>query len=67
VIGDEQLAIHLLQRHGVAVHPGYLFDFPHDGFLVVSLLPIAEVFAEGVRRLLAAVEELLAATGNVEV
>jgi hypothetical protein len=34
---DEERALHLLER-GVAVHPGYFFDFPGDGFLVLSLL-----------------------------
>jgi hypothetical protein len=34
------------------VHPGFFFDFPHEAFLVVSLLPPADVFAEGIRRVL---------------
>jgi hypothetical protein len=29
------------------VHPGYFFDFPHEAFLVVSLLPEPEAFARG--------------------
>jgi alanine-synthesizing transaminase len=51
-IGEESLALELLQRDGVAVHPGYFFDFPGDGYVVVSLLPEPGVFAEGARRLL---------------
>jgi hypothetical protein len=51
-IGEEALAIELLQQDGVAVHPGYFFDFPADGYLVVSLLPQLELFAEGAGRLL---------------
>ena len=47
---DEELALELLD-HGVLVHPGYFFDFATDDFLVVSLLPEPERFAEGVRRL----------------
>ena len=35
---DEDLAIDLLNRKGVYVHPGHFYDFPSDGFLVVSLI-----------------------------
>jgi aspartate/methionine/tyrosine aminotransferase len=52
VVDEEQLAIELLERDSVAVHPGYFFDFPSPGVLVLSLLPRPELFAEGVRRLL---------------
>jgi hypothetical protein len=31
------------------VHPGYFFDFPHEAFLVVSLLPEPDEFATGIR------------------
>lgn len=55
VLAEEELVLELLQKDGVAVHPGYFFDFPMDGVLVVSLLPESAVFAEGVRRLLARV------------
>jgi hypothetical protein len=34
------------------VHPGFFFDFAHEAFLVVSLLPEPDTFAEGIRRLL---------------
>ncbi len=59
VIGDEDLAIRLLEEHGVAVHPGFLFDLPSDGHLVLSLIPPEEIFAEGVRRVLSLVEDLV--------
>jgi hypothetical protein len=59
LLDDEGLAVHLLESTGVAVHPGYLFDLPGEGYLVLSLLPPEEVFAEGVRRLLAAVDALV--------
>ncbi len=49
---EETLAIELLERDGVAVHPGYFFDFPHEAFVVISLLPEPDVFARGVERLL---------------
>jgi hypothetical protein len=48
---DEELALEILEA-GVLVHPGYFFDFATDDFLVLSLLPEPERFAEGVRRLL---------------
>jgi alanine-synthesizing transaminase len=49
---EEDLVLRLLQDDGVAVHPGYFFDFPRESFLVVSLLPPAAAFAEGTGRLL---------------
>jgi len=60
VIDGEELALRLLEEHGVAVHPGFLFDLPSEGHLVLSLLPREEVFAEGVRRLLSFVSEIVA-------
>ncbi|HEX5718713.1 MAG TPA: pyridoxal phosphate-dependent aminotransferase [Thermoanaerobaculia bacterium] len=48
---DEELALEILERAGVLVHPGYFFDFETDDFLVLSLLPEPARFAEGVRRL----------------
>ena len=50
--GDEAFALHLLETAGVLVHPGSAFGFPPRGWLVVSLLPEPEMFAEGVRALL---------------
>lgn len=52
VVADEDLVLELLHEDSVAVHPGYFFDFPADGTLVLSLLPEPDTFAEGVRRLL---------------
>jgi alanine-synthesizing transaminase len=49
---EEEIVLDLLERDGVLVHPGFFFDFPHEAFLVLSLLPEPAVFAEGVRRLL---------------
>lgn len=48
-ISDEEMALDLLDRAGVLVHPGYFFDFTTDDFLVLSLLPEPGRFAEGVR------------------
>jgi hypothetical protein len=34
------------------VHPGYFFDFAHEAFVVVSLLPPEDVFADAFERTL---------------
>jgi len=52
VVEEEPLVLALLEEDGVAVHPGYFFDFPEDGHLALSLLPAPPVFVEGVRRVL---------------
>lgn len=49
---EEDLAIDLLEAAGVVVHPGFFFDFPHESFLVVSLLPPTAVFTDGLRRVM---------------
>jgi alanine-synthesizing transaminase len=48
---DEDLAVSLLERCSVLVHPGHFFNFPRDGFLVLSLIAPELEFQEGVRRL----------------
>ncbi len=63
VIDEESLCIRLLTEHGVAVHPGYLFDFQTEGWLVLSLLPPPEIFEEGVRRILGLITELTERAG----
>jgi aspartate/methionine/tyrosine aminotransferase len=52
---DEDFALRLVERDGVAVHPGYFFDFESDGYLVISLLTEPGTFDEGVSRLLSAI------------
>jgi alanine-synthesizing transaminase len=49
---DEDLAIALLEQASVLAHPGHLYDFAQDGFLVVSLITPPARFSDGVRRLL---------------
>ena len=51
---DEELAITLLQQHGVVVHPGQFYDFPQEGYLVISLIVPPEQFRDGIGRVLAA-------------
>jgi alanine-synthesizing transaminase len=50
---DAAWAEALLADDGVLVHPGYFFDLRGGSFLVLSLLPPTEDFAEGARRLVA--------------
>ncbi len=49
---DEELAVELLQRKSVLVHPGHFYDFPADGYLVLSLIGPEAEFAVGIERLL---------------
>jgi alanine-synthesizing transaminase len=48
---DEEWALQLLQRDDVLLQPGYFFDFPDEGHLVLSLLTEPATFAEGTRRM----------------
>jgi alanine-synthesizing transaminase len=49
---DEDLSIELLTSRGVYVHPGHFYDFPADGYLIVSLIAPEGDFNEGIKRLL---------------
>ena len=49
---DEELAVELLERHDVYVHPGHFYGFSSDGYLVVSLIAPEADFREGVARIL---------------
>ena len=49
---EEELVIDLLERDGVMVHPGFFFDFAHEAYLVVSLLPEPAILREGMLRML---------------
>jgi hypothetical protein len=48
---EEALVVELLEEEGVLVHPGFFFDFPHEAFLVISLLPPPDAFDEGISRI----------------
>jgi len=52
---DEELAVDLLHRKSVLVHPGHFYDFPSDGYLVLSLITPEDEFAEGIGRVLESV------------
>jgi aspartate/methionine/tyrosine aminotransferase len=49
---DEDLAISLLEMDGILVHPGHFYDFPSDGYLVVSLITPTATFSQGIGLLL---------------
>jgi len=49
---EEALVLDLLERERILVHPGYFFDFPHEAFVIVSLLPQEDIFAEAFERTL---------------
>jgi alanine-synthesizing transaminase len=51
---DEELALELLEKHDVYLHPGHYYDFPGDGYLVVSLIAPEQDFHEGMGRILSA-------------
>ena len=50
---DEDLARDLLQSRNVYVHPGHFYDFPGDGYLVVSLITPQATFFKGMLSVLA--------------
>jgi alanine-synthesizing transaminase len=49
---DEELAIALLKEKSVLVHPGHFYDFPNDGYLVLSLIALEEEFSQGIAKVL---------------
>ena len=53
---DEELAIDLLRKTSVIVHPGHFYDFSGEGYLVLSLITEPADFREGVSRLLQVLE-----------
>src|SRR5580692_4906979 len=49
---DEELALELLTAKSVYVHPGHFYDFPQEGYLVVSLITAMPEFAQGIKLVL---------------
>ena len=49
---EDILVVDLLTAERVLVHPGYFFDFPHEAFIVVSLLVEPAVFGDAFERCL---------------
>jgi len=44
---DEDLAIEIMRKARVLVHPGHFYDFPGEGYLIVSLIVAQENFRNG--------------------
>jgi alanine-synthesizing transaminase len=56
---DEAWAAALATEAGVLVQPGYFFDLRGGTFLVLSLLPAADLFAAAIARLVAHIHSVL--------
>jgi aspartate/methionine/tyrosine aminotransferase len=54
---DDGLALELLNTRGVYVHPGHFYDFPADGYLVVSLITPEGPLAAGIEALIGLIGE----------
>ncbi len=54
---DEELAVDLLRRQSVLIHPGHFYDFPSDGYLVLSLIARPSEFAQGAAQALALIDK----------
>jgi aspartate/methionine/tyrosine aminotransferase len=54
---EEALVLHLLER-GVLVHPGYFYGYERGTHLMISCLTEPSQLAEGIERLVAAVEDV---------
>ncbi len=49
---DEDLAIQILRKLSVLVHPGHFYDFSGDGHLIVSLITPTQDFHKGIAQVL---------------
>ena len=49
---EEEIVLDLLEHERILVHPGFFFDLPHEAFVIVSLLPESDVFADAFARML---------------
>ena len=54
---EEDWALRLLEHDRLLVHPGFFFDFAREAFLVLSLLPEPDAFAEAAARLRRSVDD----------
>jgi len=54
---DEELAIDILRKTNVLVHPGHFYDFACDGNLIVSLITPTQMFRKAIRLVLEVVNQ----------
>ena len=59
MLDENALILNLIERYQLTGQPGYFFDMPTPGYLVVSLLPEPPVFAARIRAVLNVVGEML--------
>lgn len=62
---SEDWALELLEADNVYVHPGYLFDFANEAYLVVSLLTETSTFRDAVRRVVDRVRKSVESEGRL--
>jgi len=62
-LSEEQWILTFLKKDHVVVHPGYFFDFPEETYIVISLLPEAGTFQEGIKRVIKRIREQVAFEG----
>jgi aspartate/methionine/tyrosine aminotransferase len=53
---DEDWAIELLRQQNILAYPGHFFDLLQPSCLVISLLPLPDVFADALARMLLVAE-----------
>lgn len=58
ICSDEDLAIRLLRERGILVHPGHFYDFPSDGYLILSLIAEPQIFRDGISQVLDYLKDL---------
>jgi aspartate/methionine/tyrosine aminotransferase len=49
---DDDWAIEILRQLSVLVHPGHFYDFPGDGYLIISLITPPDDFCRGIEQVL---------------
>ncbi len=57
-LDDETFTYRLLKEQFVYVHPGYMFDMPDEGYIVISLLPSKNIMQEGIKRLIDLIKKI---------
>jgi len=52
---DGELAVNLLTKQNVYVHPGHFYDFTTEGPLIISLITPEQEFRESIGQLISAI------------
>ncbi|MCL1838689.1 MAG: hypothetical protein FWG47_05165, partial [Propionibacteriaceae bacterium] len=59
LLPDTELSIALKRQCGLYCHPGWFYDLPEVGVLVISLLPSEDDFAVNMQKLRAGLKAIL--------